>query len=158
MWHVALIVNEMENRTTSDDIANFLNQCEEDGLNLVAATGGFLFFRQSDTAPQTDFMEEDYEVMYEEDEEEEEPVHEVPTKPRRRRKAVANNPPRPPQRRRRARATTPDPSVRKGGSDIDPATGLPLGAVQVDPRLLQGQGPAMPSSAPRNTADPFGLG
>lgn len=158
MWHVALIINELENRTTCDDVANFLNQCGDDGLQLVAASGGYLLFRSSEVTPE-DAFEDEPEVMYEEEEDEEpEPVHQKPTGRRRRvRKAPVRK-----KRRRQTRPATSDPSVRQHGSDIDPATGLPLsavqGAVQVDPSLLRGFESTVPASAPQDANDPFGLG
>jgi hypothetical protein len=146
MWHVFPIISEEGDRTTSDEIANFLNQAEADGLKLVAMDQGYFFFQSTGQLDQ-EFPEEE-EVVYEDETPPPPPVHPRPT---RRRRAARKAP----QRTARPRAVMPDPSIRAGGSDLGPDFRPQGNIVQVDPSLMQA--PVVPNSQPHSAADPFGL-
>ena len=130
MWHVEPIISESEGRTTSGEIADMLNDCEAEGLKLVAATGGFLFFKSFETsAPALPPREvpPPREVVYEA-----EPEEDMQTKPVQRRGK------RPPPK--------PDPSIRPGGSDINFR------------QYEEPESTPLPQASPQDPNDPFGLG
>lgn len=142
MWIVHPIISEESDRTTSEDIANFLNQAEVEGLKLVAMDQGFFFFKALNSPavpPPADDLEEEQDVVYDERAPQPQTHPGVLAQVR--------------------RAPAPDPSIRSSGTDLDPKLFAAPGTVRVDPRVLHQQSqPVVPNAQPHSNDDPFGLG
>jgi hypothetical protein len=163
-WKVFRLIDEEDDRTSSDEIEGFINEQAEEGWSLAAASDGFLFFAKAPS--DGEYMTYDafrakhlgmtpkepmpqggplsppvYDANVDDvpDEEPEPAPVQTPT-----------------TRGRKKRAAAPDPSIRPTGQTEPAVYADQPNAVQVDPKLLQGMGPAQPS--PGATADPFGLG
>jgi len=158
MWVVHPIISEELDRTTSEDIANFLNQAETEGLKLVAMDQGFFFFKAVDLPEGSELADDlEDEVVYEEEQPPPEVVHSVPTRRRRAPASVTG-----PANARGRRPSQPDPSIRPTGTDLDPNLFAQPGQVRVDPRVLHPTvdvrtQPVAPNAQPHSDADPFGL-
>ena len=143
-WKVFRLIDEEDDRTSSDEIEGFVNEQLQAGWGLAAASDGFLFFSEVAAAKPDATWAENRGVAYDstvDDVPDEEPAP-API-------ALTS---RPVQGGEKRPARPADPSIRQTGQ-TEPAI---YSGVQVDPKILQGVAPAQP--LPSADADPFGLG